>query len=96
MLRLKTPSVGKLFNYLRYCGGAGAGEIRRSTETPREKEAKRAGVGWVETGGRRSALPRREKRRRSKRLVAKPILIYVASELEFVNFHESPGLVKGI
>lgn len=22
MLRLKTPSVGKLFNYLRYCQGA--------------------------------------------------------------------------
>lgn len=23
MLRLKTPSVGKLFNYLRYCWGGG-------------------------------------------------------------------------
>lgn len=29
MLRLKTPSVGKLFNYLRYCGGhGGVSDIR--------------------------------------------------------------------
>lgn len=29
MLRLKTPSVGKLFNYLRYCGRRVRGERRR-------------------------------------------------------------------
>ena len=48
--------------------------------------------GWKreETAG-----PRRETTT-VETLVAKPILIYVASELEFVNFHQSPGLVKGI
>lgn len=30
-----------------------------------------------------------------KLLVAKPILIYAAGELEFVNFHESPASLKG-
>lgn len=37
MLRLKTPSVGKLFNYLRYCGGADARKFETARK-PREKE----------------------------------------------------------
>lgn len=47
MLRLKTPSVGKLFNYLRYCGGVGRPEIRRGAV---EKK------GGEEEGGRRAGL----------------------------------------
>lgn len=49
MLRLKTPSVGKLFNYLRYCGGRGGGsDIRceqRSgfNEDARDREEEK---GW--------------------------------------------------
>ena len=79
MLRLKTPSVGKLFNYLRYCGGVGRPEIRR---------------GAVEKKGRGGGQVSSAKRWR-KLLVAKPILIYAACELEFVNFHESPASLKG-
>lgn len=47
MLRLKTPSVGKLFNYLRYCGGADARKFDEARKH-REKEAKRTrgGKGW--------------------------------------------------
>ena len=88
MLRLKTPSVGKLFNYLRYCGGADARKFDEARKH-REKEAKRTrgGKGWKRDSG-----PSRETVVGT--LVAKPILIYVASELEFVNFHESRVSLK--
>lgn len=56
MLRLKTPSVGKLFNYLRYCGGVERPEIRRGTVTPwkrGEEEGVEGGreAGLLERGG---------------------------------------------
>lgn len=44
MLRLKTPSVGKLFNYLRYCGGVGRPEIRRGAVAPRKRRGEEKGV----------------------------------------------------
>lgn len=57
MLRLKTPSVGKLFNYLRYCGGVERPEIRRGTVTPWKRRGEEEGVegereaGLLERGG---------------------------------------------
>lgn len=72
MLRLKTPSVGKLFNYLRYYGGVGARKFDGNAKRrKRGEELKGLKECW------------------RKLLVAKPILIYAAGELEFVNFHES-------
>lgn len=60
MLRLKTPSVGKLFNYLRYCGGVGRPEIRRGAVAPRKRRGEEKGVeggreafskrGWGNSG----------------------------------------------
>lgn len=46
MLRLKTPSVGKLFNYLRYCGGRDGGSDIRCEQ--RERKGEGAGGGFNE------------------------------------------------
>lgn len=52
MLRLKTPSVGKLFNYLRYCGRRVRGE---AATTARKFVANRRDKGgWFEARRKRT------------------------------------------
>lgn len=55
MLRLKTPSVGKLFNYLRYCGRRVRGEAAAAATTARKFVANRRDKGsWFKARRKRT------------------------------------------